>query len=486
VPIPPDLGFSCIWLDRSLFGVHHARMGAIEVDALVQDVDRIATRALPYAELHRAITDRVRRVMPIDAACWHGLDPANVLMTTANPVELLANGFLTAETESIAAGAVLSSEYQRDDVNSFSSLATRRRPSAILSETTRGRPERSARYNEFLAPFGLPHEMRTVMVTRGRAWGCVVFHRTEDSGDFTPEEATVMGRLSRPIAEALRSTLRVDAARRAGPLAPGMILLDQNDDIELATPAGDEILELLRHADPTDRRMPACVLIVAAQTRAAVKEGRQAVPRHVPTAAGWISLHGSVPDGHPDRVAVILQGTSEDSAAPLRLEAFCPQPARARRCHACRAGTRHGSHRRAPLHLTVDRAGPLQRPSSTRQEPETEVSCAPRSSSTTTCPRSPCRRRSMRSVTSSTPASSGLRSAPPASGDAVADGADLRFWDGGVCDSGGLGRGVGGSGYCWCRLVRRPRGNPASDALLVSQIRLSETFSEKTPPLTGG
>ena len=48
----------------------------------------------------------------------------------------------------------------------------------------------------------------------------------------------------------------------------------------------------------------------------------QAAPLHVPTAAGWISLHGSVPDGHRDRVAVIVQGTSEDSAAPLRLEAF--------------------------------------------------------------------------------------------------------------------------------------------------------------------
>jgi hypothetical protein len=79
-----------------------------------------------------------------------------VLLTTADPVELMAEGFLTPETEMIAAGAVLASECQRDDVNTFASLAGRRRPSAILSESTRGRPERSARYQEFLAPFGLP------------------------------------------------------------------------------------------------------------------------------------------------------------------------------------------------------------------------------------------------------------------------------------------------------------------------------------------
>jgi DNA-binding CsgD family transcriptional regulator len=296
--------------------------GSSDVAALAGDVERLATRALPYAELHHEITSRLRRVMAIDAACWHGLDPANQLMTTANPVELLANGFMTPETEAVAAGAVLASEYQREDVNSFTALAKRRRPSAILSETTRGRPERSARYNEFLAPFGLPYEMRTVMVTRGRVWGCVIFHRTEASGDFTPADAELMGRLSRPIAEALRSSVRVDAARRAGPLAPGLVVLDRNDDVELATPNAEELFDLLRHTDTVDRGLPASVLIIAAQTRAAAKAGRQASPLHVPTAAGWVTLHGSTPDSEPGRVAVIVQGTPEDQAAPLRLEAF--------------------------------------------------------------------------------------------------------------------------------------------------------------------
>jgi len=145
----------------------------------------------------------------------------------------------------------------------------------------------------------------------------------------------------------------------ARPLAPGMDLLDQNDDVELATPAGEEILELLRHTDPTDRRMPACVLIVAAQTRAAVKEGRQAAPLHVPTAAGWISLHGSVPDGHPNRVAVILQGTPEDRAAPLRLEAFALSP-RERDVATLIAQGLDTAAIAERLHLAVDRAGPLQ------------------------------------------------------------------------------------------------------------------------------
>jgi DNA-binding CsgD family transcriptional regulator len=293
-----------------------------DVRQLVGEIDRLSTRALPYAELHSEITGCLRKVMRIDAACWHGLDPDNVLMTTADPVELFANGFLTPETEMIAAGSVLASEYQRDDVNTFASLAKRRLPAAILSESTRGRPERSARYKDFLAPFGLPYEMRTAMVTRGRAWGCVVFHRREASGDFVPQDAALMGKLSRPIAEALRNSLRFDAARRAGPRAPGMLLLDATDGVEMATPGTDGLLDLLRHSDPVDRSMPACVLIVAAQTRAAGKDGRQAAPLHVPTAEGWVTLHGSLPSGPKGRVAVVLQTTPEMQATPLRLEAF--------------------------------------------------------------------------------------------------------------------------------------------------------------------
>lgn len=90
---------------------------------------------------------------------------------------MLANGFLTPETEMVAAGAVLTSEYQRDDVNTFASLAKRRAPVAILSETTRGRPERSARYTEFLAPFGLPYELRAALATAPGAVSCSIAPR---------------------------------------------------------------------------------------------------------------------------------------------------------------------------------------------------------------------------------------------------------------------------------------------------------------------
>jgi len=299
-------------------------MDTWDSDRLVSEVERLGARGLPYAALHQELADRIRRVFPVDAACWHGLDPDTRLLTTANPVELMTAGLLTPDTEALAAGAVVTSEYLREDVNTFASLATRRTPVGILSETTRGRPERSARYVEYLQPIGTPFEMRAAMVTRGRAWGCVVLHRTEATGDFTPQDARVMARLSRPIAEALRHSYRFDAARRADEdRAPGLLVLDANDEVEFTTPPTRALLESLAIDDPLHRSVPIPALTLAAEVRRQGRAGRSAAPLHVPTSSGWLTFHGSLPDGSVEgRVAIVVQRAGEEYAVPLRLEAF--------------------------------------------------------------------------------------------------------------------------------------------------------------------
>jgi len=341
---------------------HHDVVEKWSGDHLVAEVERLGARGLPYGELHAELAARIRRALPVDAFCWHGLDPDTRLLTTANPVELMTGGFLTPETEAMAAGAVVTSEYLRDDVNTFAALAARRTPVGVLSETTRGRPERSARYVEYLRPIGTPYEMRAAMVTRGRAWGCVVLHRTERTGDFTPDEARLLARLSRPVAEALRSSYRVDAARRADEdRAPGLLVLDAHDDVELTTPAADALLSLLILEDPAHRNVPAAVLSIAAEVRRQGRVGRPAPPLHAPTSSGWLTLYGSLPGGGTDgRVAIVVQRADADlrgSVAPGGLRA---DRARAGGRHARRSGARHRCDRRASRDLVVDRPGPSQ------------------------------------------------------------------------------------------------------------------------------
>ena len=283
-------------------------------DRLVDEVRRLALQGLQRDEYNHELGARLRRAMPFDAACWHALDPQTLLLTTVNPVELHASGLLDEQTEPHAARTFIASEYERPDYNAFATLARRRAPVGILSEATRGRPERSARYSEWLEGMGTPHELRAALVTRGRAWGCVVFHRTAESGDFRRGDAQLMARLSRPIAEGLRASIRADAARRGhGANAPGMIVLGHRDEIELITPSAEPLLASLCEEDGQSTTLPIPVRAVAATAREAC-----AAALHVPTRAGWITLHASHAG---DRVAIVLQPTMGEDAAPLRLEA---------------------------------------------------------------------------------------------------------------------------------------------------------------------
>ncbi|MDZ5622291.1 helix-turn-helix transcriptional regulator [Nocardioides bizhenqiangii] len=301
-------------------------MAGWDADRLTREVERLALRGLPRDQLHAELAARIRRAVRVDAACWHGLDPRTLLMTTADPVELLGKGYLAPEDEPAAARAVLASEYDRDDFNGFAVLARRRAPVGLLSESTRGRPERSARFREYLAPHDLPYELRVAFVSRGRAWGCVVLHRS-DGPDFSTQEVRTLARQSRPIAEALRASLRVDAALRDDHgHAPGMVLLGRRNEIQLVTPPAEALLDRLGGQSPaTLEPVPLPVLTVAAMAR---RNSRSDAPGpvpslQVPTGGGWLSLHAAVPRGADHgNVAVVIQPAGAGASVGLELEAY--------------------------------------------------------------------------------------------------------------------------------------------------------------------
>lgn len=299
---------------------------AWEAERLVAEVRGLAVRGLPRDECYRELAARLRRTIAIDATCWHGVVPRTLLLTTASPEELLQRGFFSAETLPPAAQAFWACEYEREDCNTFAALARRRAPVGILSEATRGRPQRSPRYREFLAPHGTPFEMRTAFVTRGRVWGCVVFHRSESTGDFQQGDARLMARLSGPIAEGLRTCLRVDAARRPNEeSAPGMIVLGPRNEVELITAPAQRLLEPLHHdSTPRATTVPVPILTLAATARRQrLSTLGDTVALTVPSRGGWLSLHASLPDGtKSQRVAIVIQPASPERVAPLRLETY--------------------------------------------------------------------------------------------------------------------------------------------------------------------
>jgi DNA-binding CsgD family transcriptional regulator len=294
-------------------------------DRLHQEVLALGARGLGRDAFFAELGPRLRRVVDSDASCWHTLDPYTRLMTSDAPAELIDRGIFTPEGAAHGGELLVRSEYLVEDFNTFAGLAGRRVPVGTLEQATRGRPERSTRYRDLLVPSGIPHELRAAFVIRGRAWGAVHIARRAGSAPFSEADAKMLARVTTTIAHAIRGSLRFDAARRGEhPEAPGLIVLDAGNEVELVTPPAYPLLAAMRSSAAAypDDAPPAPVLGLAAFVRG---DGAGSGPEHshvtIPSAAGWITLHASLPDGAGSgRVAVVIEPAAGPQSATLRLE----------------------------------------------------------------------------------------------------------------------------------------------------------------------
>ena len=265
-----------------------------------------------------------------DATCWHTLDPQTRLITSDAGQELIDAGVYTPENIADAGALILASEYFVKDVNSFAGLAARRVPVGILGQVTNGKPERSARYRDLLAPSGIPFELRAAFVSRGRCWGAVHIARRDDKRDFTTEDANALTRITGAIAEGLRTTLRLDAARHPTERAsPGLVVLAANNDVELITPPAHKCSSrcATRRRPPMTRRRPRHCSHLPRSPAATHRILNAPMRSRSRPASGWITLHASLPDGgSAGRVAIVLERTPSPQSTAIRLEAHGVTP----------------------------------------------------------------------------------------------------------------------------------------------------------------
>lgn len=295
------------------------------MERLKDEIALLGTRGLSRSDYFAELGPRLRRAVPSDATCWHTLDPQTRLLTSDEPRELVEQGIYTPDSVAAAGEVLVHSEYMSEDPNTFAKLAERRVPVGILSQATRGRPERSARYRDLLEPSGIPHELRAAFVRRGRVWGAVHVARRESSGAFTQRDADVLAQVLAPIAEGIRGSLRFDAARRvAGPEAPGLVVIDGAGEVELITPPALPMLTAIgsEGIDPEKGELPSGIHALAAFARnqdELTADGGNVVT--VPGRDGLVTLHCSKPDPAGDRVAIVIEAASGPRAATVRLEA---------------------------------------------------------------------------------------------------------------------------------------------------------------------
>ncbi len=162
------------------------------------EVKRLCCAGLDEATLLRETAERLRRMVPFEGYCAHTVDPLSGLLTNAVPEGM------GGEKE---ARFFLEHLYFAEDVNEYNSMARSRRPVALLSETTRGRLERSLRYRELLAPLGFADELRCILTADRELWGAIGVARETGHPGFEPREGNFLRRVAPHLGAGLKAAV---------------------------------------------------------------------------------------------------------------------------------------------------------------------------------------------------------------------------------------------------------------------------------------
>ncbi|MEV6325425.1 helix-turn-helix transcriptional regulator [Nocardia sp. NPDC051787] len=246
------------------------------------------------ASLFAVMSGRLRRVAPFDAAVWVATDPINGLTAAPVRIENLQQG---------GCGIYWESEFLADAVNPFRHLTKSLVPVAGLREATGDRPLSSPLYRDFMRPRGFDDELRAVFRVDGRPWGQLSLFRERGRAPFRAEEMAVVGSLSSPMAQRLRSYAQSMEPPRRSSDTPGMLLFDRAGNL---TSINDEARHFLadmppgpRAATPSGIDLPLPVWIRSTAGRARETGGNARI-RMRALAGGWLVCHASCLRGADD------------------------------------------------------------------------------------------------------------------------------------------------------------------------------------------
>ncbi|ACL65100.1 transcriptional regulator, LuxR family [Anaeromyxobacter dehalogenans 2CP-1] len=287
-----------------------------------RDVAALCRRGLPWTTLWEAARGRVADAIPFEAAAFAATDPAT-LLPTAGVLHELPDRYCAA---------ILDNEIREDDYDKLSALARGRRHVGVLGVSTAGRPERSARYRDVLAPIGLGRQARSACVAGGGCWAWLDLYRERGRPEFTGPEAEALGRIARSLAEALRASLLLEgASARAPEDAPGLVLLGPGLERVAADSAAERWLEELGGDGAAP---PLALQAVAAAARRRDEAGEAAGPPRVRARARsgrWLTVHGFRPAGRAGvELAAVIEPVAPVELAELQVCAFGLTPAERR------------------------------------------------------------------------------------------------------------------------------------------------------------
>jgi DNA-binding CsgD family transcriptional regulator len=284
-------------------------------------IGQLARRGLDVAAFWRECNEVLSTAVPhYMAPCWYTFDPVSLLITSHyDPVipEISAE--------------FLGHEYRDDDVLKMSTVARSASGVATIHEATGGDPGRSPGWRSFVQPYGGDQQIMLALRGKpGEAWGLLALYRAVGQPEFDRDEVAFLASVAGPLAEgARRGLLLGEATDPDGPLAPSLIVLDEDWQVQSLTPGAGALLAELPGGDASAAAgtLPPSVLTVAGRALRSLETadtaGEVAVARVRSETGQWMILHGAplVRDGSR-RVAVIVERADPDRLAPLLMAAY--------------------------------------------------------------------------------------------------------------------------------------------------------------------
>jgi DNA-binding CsgD family transcriptional regulator len=302
-----------VWTPRWL-RARIARVLAKDHGRVVQEIGRLADRALDAHTLRVEAMERLRRAIPVDGYCVSTADPGT-LCTTSQAID---------GVDRRLGPVVYAIEHdERRDALRHADLARASVPVRTLAQATKGEPSRSRRWREVLHPLGVEHELRAAARTAGTTWGFLHLFRATGRAGFDADEVALVARISDLLGRALRDAVLRPAVEAVAPdAAPQVIVLDRANRLVELTPGARARVDALREPELDASAVPEVLVNLAVWARVLAMSGREESAR-ARVAGGdgrWQVLHASCTD--QDRVFVIAQGAQPAEMLPLVMSSF--------------------------------------------------------------------------------------------------------------------------------------------------------------------
>jgi DNA-binding CsgD family transcriptional regulator len=288
------------------------------VGRAVDKIARLSSEADDLVSFWQASAEVLNSTVPYYLTpCWYTLDPASLLITSH-----YHDGLAEFPAE------WLTQEYYGEDVNQIADVV--RSPAGIstLHESTGGDPSASPRWQENMKLGGDQELIVGLRTKTGEVWGALGLYREPDRPLFDAREKEFLRAASHYWAQGARRALLMGEAKdpeRSD--SPGLVILNEQWQVESTTPGVERWLEELPDGDWANGRLPSSVMAVA--TRAARTGERTgepseiAVSRVLSRAGNWVVLHGAgLGTDRERRIAIIVEPAHPGRIYPLLMAAY--------------------------------------------------------------------------------------------------------------------------------------------------------------------